>query len=399
MGEGVGFDFHDAHKTEKGRAIAAKLLTEFTPKITAALPDEFLLQIMGSGIQGNAYMTRRESTIAATFDHEATSEIKNKGYIALTELGVYAVKHCLDAVLTAWSFAQKDTEIVLSNELLQKHIKEEIIVKANRPLAYDSIYTDLLDIPAKSQVSYVGFLIEPSISRNKARFSFLSKPLLSASMRSMKKAKRPFRALDYREFIDNPLPQPKAMPILVLCAKATPEELKKSIKQYTNRGGRILWIGKQVVKELGVLSAAMQTMKPAELPISPKYGSHGSEKIENIIVTFEGALSPVMSGKPYRFTQNPNTKAGWMKPYCTVKIGPAKNRVNIIATLTMGSDTINIAATGLDEQGNRQAVFLPEYLMSPFLFSKKKEPPNPSKFKLDEFTEKLLFATLDLLFE
>ena len=78
-----------------------------------------------------------------------------------------------------------------------------------------------------------------------------------------------------------------------------------------------------------------------------------------------------MSGKPYRFTQNPNTKAGWMKPYCTVKIGPAKNRVNIIATLTMGSDTINIAATGLDEQGNRQAVFLAEYLMSPFLFSKK----------------------------
>ena len=64
----------------------------------------------------------------------------------------------------------------------------------------------------------------------------------------------------------------------------------------------------------------------------------------------------------------------------------------------MGSDTINIAATGLDEQGNRQAVFLAEYLMSPFLF-KKKEPPNPSKFKLDEFTEKLLFATLDLLFE
>ena len=147
---------------------------------------------MGSVIQGNAYMTRRESTIAATFDHEATSEIKNKGYVALTELGVYAVKHCLDAVLTAWSFAQKDTEIVLPTELLQKHIKEETIVKANRPLAYDSIYTDLLDIPAKSQVSYVGFLIEPSISMNKARFRFLSKPLLSASMRSMKKAKRPF---------------------------------------------------------------------------------------------------------------------------------------------------------------------------------------------------------------
>ena len=106
-----------------------------------------------------------------------------------------------------------------------------------------------------------------------------------------------------------------------------------------------------------------------------------------------------MGGKPYRFTQNPNTKAGWMKPYCTVKIGPANNRVNIIATLTMGGDTINIAATGLDEQGNRQAVFLPEYLMSPFLFSKKKELPNPSKFKLDKLTEKLLFATLDLLFE
>jgi hypothetical protein len=168
---------------------------------------------MGSVIQGNAYMTRRESTIAATFDHEATSEIKNKGYVALTELGVYAVKHSLDAVLTAWSFAQKDTEIIMSNELLQKHIKEEIIVKANRPLAYDSIYTDLLDIPAKSQVSYVGFLIEPSISRNKARFSFLSKPLLSASMRSMKKAKRPFRTLDYRDFIDKQIPQPKAMPI------------------------------------------------------------------------------------------------------------------------------------------------------------------------------------------
>jgi hypothetical protein len=119
MGEGVGFDFHDAHKTEKGRAIAAKLLTGFTPKITATLPNEFLDQIMGSGIQGNAYMRRRESTTAATFDHEATSEIKNKGYIALTELGVYAVKHCLDAVLTAWNFAQKDTEIVLSTEVLK----------------------------------------------------------------------------------------------------------------------------------------------------------------------------------------------------------------------------------------------------------------------------------------
>ena len=44
MGEGVGFDFHDAHKTEKGRAIAAKLLTGFTPKITATLPNEFYIR-------------------------------------------------------------------------------------------------------------------------------------------------------------------------------------------------------------------------------------------------------------------------------------------------------------------------------------------------------------------
>ena len=52
MGEGVGFDFHDAHKTEKGRAIATKLLTKFTPKITATIPDEFLLQVMRSGNTG-----------------------------------------------------------------------------------------------------------------------------------------------------------------------------------------------------------------------------------------------------------------------------------------------------------------------------------------------------------
>jgi hypothetical protein len=396
MGDGVGVDFHDAHKTERGRAVAEQLLAGFHPRVSVENPEEFLLRIMASGMAGNAYMTRRERAIAAAFSQEATSEIQDEGCIALIELGVYAVKHCLDAVVTAWHFAQKDTELAVSTELLANYSKELATVKANRPLADDSIYADLLEIPAASN-PYVGFLIEPSISMNQARFSFLSKPLLSASMRSMKRAKRPFRALDYREFIDKPFPEPTAMPVIVLCAKATPGELKRSIEQYASAGGRILWIGKKQVKELGALSEAMQVMEPEELPVSPKYGSHGSEKVEKISITFAGDLAQAMGGKPYRFTQNPSTKAGWMKPACDVKIVPRNDRVTILATLTMGGDTINIAGTSLDEQGNRRATFLPEYLMSPFLFSRRKELADPSKMMLDEFTEALLFASLDLL--
>lgn len=50
--------------------------------------------------------------------------------------------------------------------------------------------------------------------------------------------------------------------------------------------------------------------------LQKKYGDTHKEVIEKIEIYFENELKRKLGEKPYKFVNNPNTPAGWQRPYC-----------------------------------------------------------------------------------
>ncbi len=421
-GPGVGLDFAEVARGAEGRALVRRLAAEQPARSLPADPDEALLTIMLSGLESNAFMTRRGSTIAGSFAIDAKPERLTAARTALAELGVYGAVHGRDVIRAALAFAKAGKVPTLTPQLEAEYEKRKAAYAATRPLSDDSLYADLLPHQAADGQAAVGLLVEPSLTMNKARFSFGGKLITAAAARSLHLANVPFRLLDVRTPESGKALDHRTIPVLFVCAG--PFQVEKAVRDaltaYAAAGGRFLWIGGEHGQMLGHLSKALVKAAPDDLPVSNRYGQD-TPLAATVRFRFCGGLRDALGDRLYRFVHNPNTQAGWQTPRCGYVLAPTADIMvlaemyptapepsaaepieatqpgNVSATEPpRAASAIPLAGAWLGKDETAKAIFIPEYLVAPYLLSDEGTIPDLSRPTLDEVGTRVLSACLKL---
>ncbi|MDD2597670.1 MAG: hypothetical protein PHO37_00385 [Kiritimatiellae bacterium] len=397
MGEGIGVDFADVAKTEAGDAVIQEILKDAKLRVTANDGQSALLKLMMSAIEGNAYMTQRGSRIAASYAAGASDAVRRDSIHAMAELGVQGIQESLNVILTAWELAKKNQIPEFNDALEREYQLAAAEFGKKRALRHDSLFTKLLDEETEIE-PYVGALVEPSISMNQAKLGFSSKLITASIVRTMRKHGKPCRFVDLRVAEQEGFPVPSKMPLLVICAGSfhVSKEVKSHLAAYTASGGKLLWIGGGHGEQLGELSKAMQQADPEIMPVSNKYGED-SLTLTQAVIGFCPEFEQALGAREYRFTHNPNTPAGWQKPVCNYYIKRESDNIVPLAELTVDGHRMIVAAAYKSSAGAAQYLFLPEYLVSPYLLSHETAIKDPSQPILDSFGTKILQASVKVL--
>lgn len=398
MEMGTGLDYSDVAKTEEGKAVVAELAKNFKPAIISENPEEALRYLLMSEAEGNAFMTSRGATIAAAYKPAASEQTVAEARRALAELGQYGAERAANVILTAWHYAKQGKAATLDfdEELLKKAEEAEKAFIAARSLSSDSIFTGLLD-GAQSGPA-VGVLIEPSQKMNRTYLGFSSKYISAAAMRAMKENGIPWRAVDLRTMDPENPPTVADMPVMMVCSGGArlPQPALDALKIYVKEGGKLLWIGGRDSGLLGDLSKSLAPADDADLPVLGKYGAGNDDTIKKASMLFKGPLAAALSAEPFPFLRNPNTKAGWQKPYCPYQIDVTRPNLKPLAILKVGEKTFPVAAA-LEDAGETAHVFIPEYLVAPFLLTPALELQDVSMPLFDSVGAKVFLSCLKAL--
>lgn len=396
LGKGSGFDIADIAKTPEGKSEMDAIMAK-TPLKTPdpqASPSETLQEILEQSLQGNAFLTRRGSVIAASFALQASPSETAAARKALAEIGVEGMDRGLFAICAAWNWAQAKSIPEYSHEAEKIYEQRKNSFIAKRPLSDDSLFAPLLAGQAGKGAA-IGILVEPSISMNEASLSFSAKYISASIMRTLSKEGIPYLALDLRELEKGACPSPERMPALALCAgplKLGPEAAK-ALGAYAAKGGKLLCIGGEHKGLLGDVSAALKPMPEALLPVSPKYGAK-SEALPKTTIEFRGLdISEAKDGK-LKFVRDPNTKIGWHQPKCRYMLDASKSGFETLASLLVDGGETPVAGIANAASGAYGSAFVPEYLVAPYLLCESAELPKPAEPELDPVARQIVLQIL-----
>jgi hypothetical protein len=263
-------------------------------------------------------------------------------------------------------------------------------------LSDDSLYADLLKTQAPDDQSAIGVLVEPSVTMNTAHFSFGAKLITASAARSMHLAGIPYRLVDVRSLEKRAL-NPQETPGLVICAGPlnVGQPIKDALAAYAAAGGRFLWIGGEHRGMLGKLSENLVKADPAMLPVSNQYGQD-TPVAESARFRFLAEFAEALGEQPYRFIHNPNTKAGWQVPRCNYLLRPAED-ITVLAEMHLPDNTLPVAGAWMGPDGKAKAIFIPEYLIAPYVLSDEDTIPDLSRPTLDQVGTRILSASLAML--
>ena len=397
LGESGMLDFGELCRTPKGYDLAMEALGAGSPKCLGEEPQEILAEIMLHGLKANRFMTERGVRIAAAFDPDVEGDVLADSRVALAELGAYGARAWLEAINSAWGLVEKGKpDPVITPELLTDHETRHAEYVATRPLSADALYAPWLELQADTGVPAVGVVVEPSISMNKGGLSFGGRFLSSAIFRELQQWKIPFRVMDARKPDTNL--DTKSTSVVILCSGNLHNEgLVQALQAYTADGGNLLLIGGEHRGLLGPLSQALIKADPKTLPVTSKYGQNNLDVIDRIRLRFSGPLAQGIGEEALHFIHNPDTKAGWQKPKCPYRLKEGfGEQIEPLAKIELDGQSQYVAAAYLPEEQAR-FVFIPEYLIAPYLLTDQPASSNLGQPHLDSIGSTVLHAVLHLL--
>ena len=397
FGKAGMLDFGELCRTPEGDALAVKALNAVPLLLLGDDPQEVLVEIMLHGLKANRFMTERSIIIASAFDPDAGDGALADSQFAMAELGAFGVRAWLEVITTAWALINESKPVpVLTPEILANYKARHTKFVTARPLKADALYAPWLKLQAETGVPAVGVVVEPSTTMNRGGLSFGGRFLASAILRELHKSKIPFRVIDARE-PEQDLDAGSTSMVILCSGKFHNYELVRALKSYTNAGGHLLLIGGEHRGLLGSLSQALIKADPATLPVTSGYGQKNLEFIDRIRVRFSGSLVEEIGKEALPFIHNPDTKAGWQKPKCPYRLKEDFGAdIEPLAKIELDGENQIVAAVYRPD-GNACFVFIPEYLIAPYLLTDEPEFSNPAQPQLDRIGSKVLLTALHLL--
>lgn len=397
FGKAGMLDFGELCRTPEGDALAVKALNAVPLLLLGDDPQEVLVEIMLHGLKANRFMTERSVIIASAFDPDAGDGALADSQFAMAELGAFGIKAWLEVITTAWALINESKPVpVLTPEILANYKARHTKFVTARPLKAGALYAPWLKLQAETGVPAVGVVVEPSTTMNRGGLSFGGRFLASAILRELHKSKIPFRVIDARE-PEQDLDAGSTSMVILCSGKFHNDELVRALKSYTNAGGHLLLIGGEHRGLLGPLSQALIKADPATLPVTSGYGQKNLEFIDRIRVRFSGSLVEEIGMEALPFIHNPDTKAGWQKPKCPYRLKEDFGAdIEPLAKIELDGENQIVAAVYRPD-GNACFVFIPEYLIAPYLLTDEPEFSNPAQPQLDRIGSKVLLTALHLL--
>ena len=397
FGEAGMLDFGELCRTPEGYALAVKAVDAVPLARLGKEPQGVLAEIMMHGLKANQFMTERGVRIASAFDPNVSKDVLADSRVAMAELGAYGARSWLEAITTAWALIKDGKpDPVITPELLANHKARHAEYVSARPLEADALYAPWLKLQAKTGVPSVGVVVEPSISMNQGGLSFGGRFLASAILRELYESKIAFRVIDARKPAKS-LDIQTASTVIVCSGGLHNAELVSALKAYANAGGNLLVIGGEHRDLLGPLSQALTKADPATLPVTLGYGQKNLDIIDGLRVRFSGPLADSIGEKDYRFIHNPDTKAGWQKPKCAYRLKQDIGAdIEPLAKIELNGQSQFVAAVYRPD-GNSRFVFIPEYLIAPYLLTDEPKFSNPAQPQLDRIGANVLSTALSLL--
>lgn len=309
----------------------------------------------------------------------------------MAKLVVSQLKTLLNATYSAWKFANSEEELTPAVFAEINH-REEARRRQGTP-ENQAVFRGLFDEnlnPAEPKAT-IGLVCEPFGSFHRLALSYVGKMLTASSGRTLRDHGFAIRPMNLWTLEKTELPDPKEMPILLLFAGSCDisKEIADTIRRYSERGGKLLYVAGKDPWNLTGMADLLVKRANDEVPVSALWAIQNEDVFGAMRITFSPKL-PALSASEHRFRRNPNFD-GFCKPICLFQIRET-DAVEPLAWLANGRETFCVSAR------NGQAVWIPEYLILPLLFSDE-TTLRWTDMRLDSFGEKVLLETIPLCLE
>ena len=392
--EGVG-ELSSMESTEIGRNLLKKAMDGFKPQALGDDPDKVVNQLLLLAYTSMGDGSTKACRISSTYNYGEKGVPSEDGLSAMAELGALGAQEAINAIVTAWEFAKQNKKVELTDELIKKARPEIDKYLQSKPLSQDSVYDGTLESNPKGPA--VGVLLDPSTCMGGSRYGFTACVYLAQAMRTLQEASVAYLPLDSRKVEKDGLPAVDKMPVLFLLSGGYEFQQQPYMAKYIKDGGRIIWIGGRDSGLMGKLSASLKPADPRLLPVGKDYEDakkEGAKAVARVSVKFLGEFEKELGKEPRKFVNDPNL-AGWDTPHCNDQIVPGDESVKPLIAVTDGTDTMNIGAV-LMEDGKARHVFLPQYVLLPFVLSND-QTIDFGKPTFDSVGKKILLTSVRML--
>lgn len=369
-------DLSYMRKNEELRNMIKAGLREFKLETFSGEPlKQYLIKVMLTGRSGAGYMCAHEHKLLMP---------PPIGLEALADIAVYQVREGANLIAAAWQSARSGVkfdfqpDVFTANGALAGEANAILKKKPERDPAMDGVYDGLFTPP---EYPAVGVLCEPTAEMDFARLGYGSRFLAAVCARSLKRGGYSVSMIPLEFLRNNELSQENITTLIVCSAGNIPDFAAKTIRKYLDGGGRLIFIGGRGDTGLTGLAPFFIHKADHEVPVSVKYGKANEEVYKQMKVISSN------NGEEYQFKANPNRPAGWNKPYSNIAIRLAEG-ITPLFELDNGKERFCISAA------NEKSVWLPQYLLMPFLFSDDRKMSDPAHPELDSFGKQIILNAL-----
>lgn len=374
-------------------------LSGFRPDAGGKELRKAVIELMLEEIDSNAYMCARENKLAVA---GPDGNISDAALDAMADIAAYQTKIGANAICAAWRLADSKEPLDLkpadlnakafaklskaekAGSIRPEYDRLKSVKWERRDPRTDSIYAGLFDKNSRGG-KRIGLICEATYAMNHAFLGFGSKFIIGTVGRSLLKSGQAVEAIPMFD-LKKTVPSPKAIPVIMICTNnGAPGFVVNALKKYISQGGKIIVIGGRQDMNLTGLAPFFERRKNNEIPVSSAYGKANQDIIGGMKVCPAGLFADAFTPREFAFKDNPNTPAGWNKPFSNIAIKAADPAVIPLFELDNGKERFCIAAARKDGKGGIVSVWLPQYLLMPFLFSEDAAMPDWSKPELDSF--------------
>lgn len=397
-----------------------KLAEKIAERLSAFRPDggrenlrETVLKLMLEEIDSNAYMCSRENLLALVNPDGTPSDAALN---AMADVAAYQTRIGVNAICSAWRLASSGEPLALkpsdfdakafaalpesekSSALRPEYERRRSKKLEQRDPRTDAIYAGLFDVRnEKGSPRTIGLICEATYAMNQSFLGFGSKFLIGSLGRTLLKNGKSVQAIPMYD-LKNSVPSPEQIPVIVLCSNAgAPGLVSSALKKYVVRGGKMVVIGGRSDLNLTGLAPFFERRENGEIPVSSAYGRANQDRIGKMRILPAKAFAGLFGKESFAFKDNPNTPAGWNKPFSNIAIRTGDGSVIPLFELDNGNGRFCIAAMKRNSRGEVTGAWIPQYLLMPFLFSEDSSMPDWSKVELDSFGTRLALMVFDQL--
>ena len=364
--------------------LARQRLAGYEPKVPeGAFEDAVMAFSVDIAVKQSAFAGEVEGAVALAPVPEAEA--------ALSELVVREIRLIEDIVATCWRHRSAQAPLPTASFAQDFDRRAAAAVRLVDPRAqfiFRGIFDDALN--PKNPKGTVGVVCE-SYVRAGACLSFPGRLLTAACGRTLRANGYAVKGLSYWELARDGFPDPAAVPSVIVfiggtgyMSKGPEDTFAAAARAYRTRGGRLVVVGGEDVRDITGLASSMRRRDNPDVPVTSRwYRTEAGESLKMALVA-TGAMRRLAGGR-YPFVRDPNFD-GFCKPVCRMETPVGET----LLELDNGRVRFPVAFRRKD------VVWLPEYALFPYLFVRD-DPKLPLEaLTLDGFGEKVLLDALNM---